>query len=360
MLLAVLALIAAKASAADDGYQRALPGYEFRFPRDHGSHPDFRTEWWYFTGNVQDEWGKPFGFKMTIFRSATAPPEGRVESALAANQVYLCHFAISDVAGRDHQAWETVGREGFDQARASTVNLDVGLKDFSILMAPDETITLKAGKDHAGLDLKLSPAKPFVIHGEKGIHQKADIAGQASHYITYTRLNTTGTLRWRDKAYTVSGLSWMDHEFGSDYLSDSQAGWDWFAIQLDNGYDLMLYQLRNKDGSANTHSIGSIVDKQGNLTPIRGSDFVIEQTGSWESPKTGGVYPMGWKIRLRQQDSLLTITPAFPDQEMVMQDYTRTAYWEGAVRIGGTWGDSSTAGKGYVELVGYAGSFDLL
>jgi predicted secreted hydrolase len=210
------------------------------------------------------------------------------------------------------------------------------------------------------LDLRLVPAKPFVIHGENGVHQKADIAGQASHYITFTRLQTDGILRWRGKEYFVTGLGWMDHEFGSDYLSDSQAGWDWFAIQLESGHDLMLYQLRNKDGSANTHSIGSIVDPKGTLTPIRGSDFVIQQDSTWKSPKSGGTYPMGWTIRVPGEGGTLTIMPAFTDQEMVMEQYTNTAYWEGAVTIEGTWQGAATAGRGYVELVGYAGDFDLL
>jgi len=344
----------------DEGFTRALPGYQFQFPRDHGSHPDSRIEWWYFTGNVQDESGKPFGFKMTIFRSAQAPPSMPAESPLVADQLYLCHFAISDIANKGHAAWEVIGREGFGQAHASTTTLDVRVKDFSIRMLDDGSIELRAAQKDAGLNLRLVPSKPFVIHGENGVHQKADIAGQASHYITFTRLETKGELTWNGVKHQVSGRSWMDHEFGSDYLSDEQAGWDWFAIQLDNGVDLMLYQLRNKDGSVNTHSIGSIVDAEGKLSPIRGSEFKVRNTSTWTSPENGGVYPMGWEIEIPGKNAKFVVEPAFLEQEMVMRNYTNTAYWEGSVRISGTWNGSPTAGKGYVELVGYAGDFDLL
>jgi predicted secreted hydrolase len=355
-LLAVLLL--AGRLLAESPFRSALPGYVYSFPRDHGSHPDFKTEWWYFTGNVTDAEGNPFGFKLTIFRSAVTPPSASTVSPLQADQLYIAHFAISDISGGRHGAWEEIGRAGFGQASGSTETLDVRLRGYEMRLETDGSITLKADRPEAGLDLRLIPMKPFAIHGKDGVHQKSDVEGQASHYISFTRLAAEGTLSFAGKKHRVEGLAWMDHEFGSDYLSGEQAGWDWFALQLDSGEDLMLYQLRNKDGTANTHSIGSIVEADGTLKPIDGSRFRIVATGKWRSPESGGTYPMGWRLEL--PDGELTITPAMLEQEMCMRDYTGTCYWEGAIRIGGTWRGKPASGVGYVELVGYAGVFDLL
>lgn len=354
-----------RSTSAEDryaGFTRALPGYEFEFPRDHGSHPDFRTEWWYFTGNVSTPEGREFGFKYTIFRNALASPnaEATQRSPLVADQIYLAHFAISDITGKTHESWERIARAGFGQGEASTERLDARVGEWTMHMEDDETIHLNTRVDHAGMSISLKPLKPFVIHGEGGAHQKAGIEGQASHYISYTRLAATGTIIWQDEEYTVEGIGWKDHEFGTNWLTEDQVGWDWFALQLDTGDDLMIYGIRMKDGSFADSSSGSRIDKEGKLEKLPIGDYQIEATGSWTSTASRATYPMGWRIRIDSLDADLDVEVPFPEQEMLTTRYTNTVYWEGAIRVSGTMGGRPVTGKGYVELVGYASAFSLL
>jgi len=360
IFLVFLASLVAAESA--NSFRRALPGYEFSFPRDHGSHPDFRTEWWYFTGNVKAEDGREFGYELTIFRNAMAAPgqQAAIHSPLLAGQVYLGHFAISDIAAKKHQSWERIGREGFGQASASTEKLDVRLGNWQVVMQENGSILVKAAEGGHALDLSLAPAKPFVMHGKGGVHQKSEKAGQASHYISFTRLNTTGTITLGGEALAVTGLSWMDQEFGSDQLGGEEVGWDWFALQLDNGEDLMVYQLRRADGSVNRFSSGSLVDAVGNKTELPGESYTIRATGEWISPHSKAKYPMGWVISIPGKEGELIVTPRFEDQEMLTTRYTGTVYWEGAISVSGTWRGKPIGGKGFVELVGYAGKMDRL
>ena len=344
------------------GFRRAVPGYQFSFPRDHGSHPDFRTEWWYFTGNVLAKDGREFGYELTIFRNAMGTPgqDASIFSPLLAKQVFLGHFAISDIAAKKHQSWERIGREGFGQASASTEKLDVKLGDWQVVMQDDGRIAVKAAKADHALDLVLTPAKPFVMHGKDGVHQKSEKVGQASHYISFTRLDTAGTITVGGEPITVEGLSWMDQEFGSDQLGGEEVGWDWFALQLDTGEDLMVYQLRRADGTVNRFSSGSLVDAKGQRTELPGDTYTIRSTGKWKSPHSKAEYPMGWVISVPGKEGELVITPRFEDQEMLTVRYTGTVYWEGAIAVSGTWRGKPVAGKGYVELVGYAGRMDRL
>lgn len=358
--LAWVSLILLPWGAAGQEFRRALPGYEYTFPRDHGSHPEFRTEWWYVTGNVATPDGREFGYELTIFRNGVpGAGDAAQRSPLVAGQVFLGHFAISDIANKRHQSWERIGREGFAQASASTETLDVRLGDWSLALAPDGAILLRAQQDHGALDLTLRPQRPFVIHGRDGVHQKSEKAGQASHYISFTRLETTGTLTWDGKQHAVRGLSWKDHEFGSDQLGEDETGWDWFALQLESGEDLMVYQIRRKDGTANAFSLGTLVDAQGQKTELPGSAYTIRATGSWKSPHSGAVYPMGWVITVPGRGELV-VTERFADQEMRTTRYTGTVYWEGAVSVTGTWDGKPARGVGYTELVGYKERMDKL
>lgn len=362
VLSAILLLFCFTPLHGGDGFTRSVAGYEFEFPRDHGSHPDFRTEWWYFTGNVKNEEGRRFGFKLTFFRSAMVPPGKGIEdrSSLASNQLYIAHFAISDFNSKSHEVWERMGRPGLGQAGASTERMSVFLGDWTLEMDEDETMHLRAFVDDAGIDMTFVPEKPFVIHGEGGAHQKSDLEGHASHYISYTRLATSGTLKWNGVEHTVTGNSWMDHEFGSDQLGGDHVGWDWFSIQLEDGRDIMVYQLRRSDGTANPVARGGIVHKDGTLEPLGPGTYTIEHIGTWESSRSGAVYPMGWTITFPEHDGALTVMQVFEDQEMDTTRYTNTYYWEGAVLIEGTFGGEPVRGRGYVELVGYAGDFTLL
>lgn len=357
--LLLLLLVIPFAAPAADGFRRALAGYDFSFPRDHGAHLDFQTEWWYYTGNLDADDGTQFGYELTIFRTATVPPgdPAAPDSPLAASQIYFGHFAISNITTEQHALSERIGRPGLGQAAASTKRLDLRLHDWTVKMDDAERMRLRAADGPIAIDLLLDPQKPFVIHGEDGAHQKSGVPGQASHYITYSRLGTTGTVTWDGEPHTVEGLSWMDHEFGSDALGDEQVGWDWFALQLGNGEDIMVYQIRERDGTVAPVSSGSLVGPEGARTEIRESDFEKEITGRWKSPATGANYPMGWRLRFPGYEGVLEVIPFFPEQEMVTERSVGTSYWEGAVRIEGIWRGKPVTGRGYVELVGYAEEF---
>ncbi|CAN5395856.1 lipocalin-like domain-containing protein [soil metagenome] len=357
----LLTCVSVRAAAESSvSYTPAVPGYEFTFPRDHGSHPDFRTEWWYFTGNIQDAEGHPFGYEFTIFRNAAAPVSEASTSPLAATQIYLAHFAISDIGDRQHQAWERIGREGFGQGAASTETLDAHVGAWTMKMDADGTIHLLAKEDDVEINVTLSAEKPYVIHGENGVHQKSEGAGHASHYISNTRMRTDGTITWRGKSHSISGASWMDHEFGSSQLTAEEVGWDWFALQLSTGEEVMVYQMRKKDGSISSVSTGSVIAANGDKTILRQADVEIKTTRRWKSPETGGDYPMGWRVSIQKDSAELTVEPDFDEQEMRMERHTHTSYWEGAVTVTGTWRGEKEKGKGYVELVGYARPFGLL
>lgn len=359
-LILLFALIVASAHAAPPvEYRRALPGYEFSFPRDHGAHRDFRTEWWYFTGNVEDDAGHPLAYELTIFRNRLQPMAPEKQSPLIADEVFLGHFAISDIRAREHASWERLGRPGFGQAESADDRMYVRMEEWLIEQNGD-AITLRAQGGDAALDLTLVPAKPFVIHGENGAHQKGSVEGQASHYISFTRLNTTGTMRWKGRDHAVRGLSWMDHEFSSDALGEDEAGWDWFALQLESGDDLMVYRLRRKDGTYNPSCNGALVRPDGSHRPLLAHEFEITATDSWTSKASGATYPMGWRITIPGEKADLVVAPAFPEQEMLTTRTTGTIYWEGSVEITGTFAGAKAKGRGFVELVGYAKPFTQL
>jgi predicted secreted hydrolase len=361
--VAFLAAAITAPEAAAPGYPAARAGYVYSFPRDHGSHPDYRTEWWYFTGNVAVDDGRRFGFKLTFFRHRVAAPGaaggdggggGEARSPLLAEQVHIAHFAVSDIAVKKLHSAERIGREGFAQARASTTTLDVANHGFRGALGADGVIRLVAGAGDFAIDLALAPVKPAVIHGRDGVHQKADQPDQTSHYLSFTRLEAAGTLTVNGAVHQVRGLAWMDHEWGSARLGMIENGWDWFGLQLDGGEELMVYQLRRADGTANPTYRGSLVARDGSVTELGPADYRIEATGAWTSKASGGRYPMGFRIDFPGIPGSLEVTPAFADQEMRMGRTTGVVYWEGAVVAGGTWRDAPAAGRGYTELVGYA------
>jgi predicted secreted hydrolase len=338
-------------------YTEVIPDYLYQFPRDHGSHEDFRTEWWYFTGNLGSTQGVSFGYQLTFFRQATVPPPKipDTDSTLRADQIYVAHFAISHKQNQVHKFWERTGREGLGQAAFSTRKLDIRMGNWLAVMDNDGNIRLsvEGHTDGSSIGLRLKPLKPLVIHGEDGVDQKSEHEGHASHYVSCTRFETEGHLVWQGTKYPVTGQSWMDHEFFSNAFSGGLEGWDWFALQLDNGEDYMLYRLRDREGAANSSSSGARVMENGELQALDSTEFRIISTGRWKSPETGTVYPMGWNVELPELNGNLSIQPAFHNQEMQTRKVLGTVYWEGAVRVTGTLGTHEVRGTGYVELVGY-------
>jgi len=353
VVAALLAVAALPARGAE--YRRALPGYRYAFPRDHGAHPDFRTEWWYYTGHLAAEGGRRFGYQLTFFRSGVEQ-QGANPSKWAARNLYLAHFAVSNVRAKRLHLGERLAREGLGEAGAETQGLKVWIGDWEAL-AEGAAHRLRAREGAFAIDLRLEAAKPPVIHGNNGISQKAEGAGYASHYYSFTRLRTAGTLVADGRTLKVIGESWMDHEFGSAQLREYQVGWDWFSLQLDNQVELMLYLLRHRDGKTDPHSSGTLVHPDGRPEHLRREDFVVEVLESWKSPRSAGVYPVRWRIRVPRAGIDVTVTPAFPDQELDTAKSTRVIYWEGASRVEGAMGSKPVRGDAYVEMTGYAHPF---
>ena len=332
--------------------------WHFRFPRDHAAHDRFASEWWYFTGHVRAGDGRRFGYELTFFRIGLRPGDARPgpgQSRWRGNELYLAHFALTDVAGQTFVHYERFAREALGAGFASTARLDV--RNGGWTLTGPSPFRLHAGADGKAIDFSLVSEKAPAVHGHDGISKKGPCATCASHYYSMTRLRTRGALTYDGARFSVAGISWMDHEFGSDELGANQVGWDWFSLQLDDRREIMLYLLRQKDGSVTPESSGSLIDASGHVTYLPRSAFVVTATGTWKSPHTGGVYPSGWRVRIPSARVDVVLTPELLDQELANLQ-GGFSYWEGAVdaRDGAS---GRALGVGYVELTGYAGAVRL-
>lgn len=344
--------------ARPEGFARAEAPRAWRFPEDHGPHPDFQTEWWYYTGNLESKDGRRFGYQLTFFRRALAPPSERVErpSDWAAEQVYMAHFALSDVQAKQHRAFERFARGAAGLAGAQSPPYRVWLRDWSVEQAGEGLYRLVAAEADLRLELQLADARGPLLQGEAGLSRKGPGPGEASYYLSQTRLETRGTLQVGEARFDVAGLSWMDHEFSSGALSQAQVGWDWFALQLEitEGerlpVELMVYQIRREDGSADAYSSGALILPDGSARRLEREDFEIRAIDTWRSPESGAEYPAGWEIRAPAEGLRLQLEPYLFDQEMNLS-YT---YWEGAVKVEGEIAGKPAEGFGYAELTGYA------
>lgn len=332
------------------GYRMALEPRNFRFPEDHGAHEEFRNEWWYFTGNLMDENGRPFGYQLTLFRFALLPrPEPPLASRWQTRQAYLGHFAVTDIEAEGFHVAERYVRGAVGLAGTRSAPLAIWVDDWRIeSSAPDMAWQLRATGDTASIDLELVPEKPVILNGVGGLSQKSAAPGNASYYYSMPRLRTRGRVSIDGESYAVDGLSWLDREWGSSALSRDQQGWDWFALQLSDGSELMLYNLRRTDGSRDSHSAGTVIGNDGAATHLTAADFDIRVDDHWRSP--GGVqYPSTWTVVVPGLNLELEVLPAMANQELV----TTVRYWEGAVSVSGQSAGSSVTGRGYVELTGY-------
>jgi predicted secreted hydrolase len=338
------------------GFARAEGPRPFDFPADYGPHPDFQTEWWYYTGNLQTADGRRFGYQLTFFRRALAPPAERQDrpSDWATDQVYMAHFALTDVTGNQHQAFERFSRGAAGLAGASSPPYRVWLEDWRVEQLEDDPnrVRMRAAEGDVALDLRLIDRKGPVLHGERGYSQKGPNPGNASHYYSQTRLETSGTLQVGEESLRVRGWSWMDHEFSTSALAPGQVGWDWFALQLDDGSELMVFQIRQADGEIDPFSSGTLIDAYGATRHLTRDDFTVELEGTWRSPRSGASYPARWTVRVPAANLTLAVEPLVADQELNVS----YAYWEGAVRVEGQHTGAIVTGQGYVEMTGYAGS----
>jgi predicted secreted hydrolase len=340
---------------AGAAFARAYAPQPFVFPRDHGAHPAYRTEWWYFTGNLEDEEGNGYGYQLTIFRSALAPELPERDSNWATNQVYMAHFALTDGAAEEHLSFERYSRGAGGLAGAEgEPRFAVWLEDWSIRQQEDGSLHLQAAANsEAGvpvaIDLILRQTRPPVLHGAAGLSQKGPEPGNANYYYSLVGLETSGTVTHGEHTTPISGVSWMDHEFGTSALSENAVGWDWFSIQLDNGVALMLARIRTEDGGAIGEFEGTLVQPDGSQQTITSADFTLDVLDEWTSPHSNITYPSAWRVTLPAYDLALEIHPLLQDQEMQVS----FVYWEGAVTVEGVQAGRPAEGRGYVELTGY-------
>ena len=362
---AAIPLFSFHAAAGDaDGYLAVTGPCRLAFPADHGAHPGYRTEWWYYTGNLATPDGRPFGFQVTVFRRQVGPTGDRrswpePSSAWRTQQLYLGHIALSDISGRQHLFAEDMSRgalglSGVIQTGGDTT---VFLKSWKIDIGP-RAQRLQAATEAFAIDLDLVPLKSPVLHGDQGYSRKGDTAERASCYYSFTRLKTEGTIRLHDRELAVSGLSWMDHEFSTAALQPGIVGWDWFSLQLDNGTELMLYRLRQEDGQPNPASSGTLVNADETKRQLSADDVKLTVLEYWQSPRSGGRYPAAWLVTVPSAELSLSIVPNLADQEMRTPGSTAVTYWEGSVSVTGEMARRPVKGKGYVELTGYAQAFE--
>jgi predicted secreted hydrolase len=337
-------------------FNRANEIKPFEFPRDFGPHEDFQTEWWYYTGNLQDELGNRFGFQLTFFRRALLSSDMREEreSDWGVQQIYFAHFALTDVSGKEFYNFERFSRDSINLAGASAIPYKIWLNNWSVEEVERGVYQLYAIAGEVELSLTLRDVKGPIAQGVDGYSQKGPEAGNASYYYSQTRLEVDGKIMIADKESSVTGLSWKDHEYSTSALSSGQVGWDWFSMQLDNDVEIMLFYLRREDGSIDQYSSGTLIYPDGTTEMYSAGDFKIEVTEFWRSPTTQTVYPAGWKINIPLSNIDLTITPLLANQELLAS----FVYWEGAVEITGSMGGAIVNGHGYIELTGYYKSME--
>lgn len=334
------------------GFARADAARVFVFPEDHGPHPDFRTEWWYFTGNLHTAEGRRLGYQLTFFRIGLSPIAPDQDSLWRTQAIYMAHFALSDPSGKRFHAYERFSREAktLGLAGAEAKPFAVFLDDWSARgTSTTWPMTLKAASGEIAIELTLEPLKPIVLQGEAGLSQKSADAGNASYYYSVPRLATKGMVRIGGTRHTVVGQSWLDREWSTSALAANQSGWDWFALQLQSGDELMIYRLRRQDGSLDPASAGSWITAAGRTEHLSAADFHIQEQATWQSPTSGIRYPGAWQVRVPRLGLDLHVAPVMADQELRLG----ITYWEGAVDVRGEQHGQAVLGEGYVELAGY-------
>lgn len=346
---ALFLIALAVGTAAPLQWQIAQAPFRFEFPRDHFNHPEYQTEWWYYTGNLRAQDGKHFGFELTFFRSAMRINDAGV-SVWNPDQIYLAHFAVSDLDRREYYYRERINRAGpgiagVSLAQALCWNGNWHARWLNLATGQQQ---LQAVTDTVDLALIVTPEKPLVINGQGGVSVKGPERGESSHYLSFTRLRANGALRWQGRKLQVEGLAWMDHEFFTPARHSDITGWDWFSIQLGNNEELMLYRLRHARPQSADFSSGTYVDAHGAAHFLPASDFELHATGN------AGSYPADWLITVPRLHLNLREHTSLPNQELAGNGNT-PGYWEGAVTYAGTEGQSPVKGVGYLEMTGYGG-----
>lgn len=354
-------LLVSQAFAVDhaEEFRLATAGYRYAFPQDHGAHEAFRTEWWYYTGQLAAKNGRQFGYQLTFFRRGMSREQVKTNpSRWTVSQLYLAHFAVSDLKNKQFLYAEKISRAGLGKAGADQNRLHVWIDQWSADADEKDVHHLRATDSSMSIQLALSPEKPPVIHGENGISRKGSALGQASHYYSFSRLDTNGTVTIGEESFEVTGTSWMDHEFGSADLAPDLVGWDWFSVQLDDRSELMLYRLRRADGTADPSASGTYIAPDGRTSHLAANAFTLTPITFWESPAGKVRYPQHWRLSVPSQQLLLELTPRMENQELRTSGSTQVTYWEGAIEVNGAANGKPIKGQGYMELTGYAERFE--
>ena len=351
-----LSAVAAASGDEDSRWRRVAEPRPFQFPADHGPHPLYQTEWWYYTGNLTADDGRQFGYQLTFFRRGLDPEPAERQSRWATTDIYLAHFTVSDLQDEQFYAAERWSRNGADLAGASGAPYFVRLGSWQASGSGPEGMSMRlvAATDEVAIDLQLQNGKPPTLQGDRGYSPKGAGAGNASYYYSLTRMVTTGVLSIGDRSFTIrDGASWMDHEWGTSRLEEGAVGWDWFALQLSDGREITWAQVRQADGVAAPASFGSLTEPNGSTRRLTPADITLEVTDHWSSPRSGARYPAGWRITIPSAGLRLAVTPRMADQELPVS----IVYWEGAVAVEGEANAGNDAspisGQGYVELTGY-------
>jgi predicted secreted hydrolase len=334
---------------ADPRFTRALEPRELAFPADHGPHPEFQTEWWYFTGTLADDTGREYGYQLTFFRRALAFEAPTLDSAWSARDVFMAHFTLADASKDSFEAHERFERGALGLAGASAAPFGVWLRDWRLDIQSDGRMQLHAAEQDLALDLALEPSSAVVLQGERGLSRKGAQPGNASYYYSIPRMRSTGTLTRGGSRLAVSGESWFDREWSTSALEEGQVGWDWFALRLDDGSELMLYRMRRADGSADPFSSGTFTRLGADPRRLDSEDFRITELARWTSPQSGASYPNRWTLEVPSLGLTCTLTPLVASCELL----AAVRYWEGAVRVEGSRSGSTVGGRGFVELTGY-------
>jgi predicted secreted hydrolase len=335
-------------------WKEAAAGYRFAFPRDHASHPDYKIEWWYYTGNLETAQGRRFGYQLTFFRVGVDPAPAN-PSRWAVRDLFMAHLAVSDPTGRRYRFAERLSRAGPGLSGADTSQYRVWNDDWSASLDEQRRHLLRAADGRAFVNLVLEEGKRPVINGIDGISQKGAQAGNASHYYSMTRMPTRGSLVVDGETFDVSGVSWMDHEFGTSFLEPEQQGWDWLSLQLQDGRELMLYQMRRGDGSRDPRSSGTLIDRDGGARHLAARDFTLRAAGPTVRAPSGATYPIRWTVQVPAEQLVLEVTTPLDDQELSTEG-AGVSYWEGLIDVVGTSRGAPLAGRGYLEMTGYRGS----
>ena len=337
--------------------RHALTGYEFQFPRDLYSHDDHHIEWWYLNGDLKDEDGNAYGYHCVFSRVSlkglkALKPSAQPTSQWDNDHLYFAHMALSDFHDDAFYFYERLNRRGLGLAGAREDRLEVWNENWK-LTRQGAGFHLKALERETGFDLKLVPVKKPVVHGNGTDKPKWEVPEDAPNYFSYTRLKTEGTVMVHGRSIRVSGFSWMDRVFGKKLLAPKQAGWDRFMLRLDNGVDLLLFFMRNRDGKIDPRSGGTLVDAHHKSAHLGLEQIQVKPIGDWTSEQSQVTYPSGWEVKLPGKNIHLEIIPVMRDQELYLLRSLSNSHWAGGVSVQGTYGGHPVAGNGHVELVGY-------